>query len=463
MNMNKNNNTYELDVNNYSEDELFKVIKYKGDINTITSSKLTDHITQLINNAKYKYDDINTINTLTGFLNNVNDKLLSYINIRPPVQFNPTNYDIIQSQNQLQGGNHSVTTDKIIPVVNVNEYKYPTGVINPIEKKITTKIISIDSEFREDYNSSSSSNFVWNLPFTAHKVVSIKLVSLELPIMWHSISEVNKSNTFIIKTYNVVGLPDKVHTITLPSGNYMASDFAVALTNYMYNIGEGLQYLICQINPITTKTMIRTREATDGGDNIYDISAPYYSPDFFYIVDFGDSYVTSCGVEKDTTLAYNTNNDLKHRQYSLGSFLGFSKRYYEVHRTDIYVDYVYNGNNVVTYEGVLQSDSSYGNSHMHYVFISVDDFNKNYITNSIIATNGISSLGDNILGRVSITESFNSILLHTANDKIFKQRDYLGPVNLNKFRIKILDKYGNVIDLNNNNFSMSLEITQLYS
>ena len=70
MNMNKNNNTYELDVNNYSEDELFKVIKYKGDINTITSSKLTDHITQLINNAKYKYDDINTINTLTGFLNN---------------------------------------------------------------------------------------------------------------------------------------------------------------------------------------------------------------------------------------------------------------------------------------------------------------------------------------------------------------------------------------------------------
>jgi len=153
-------NTYELDVENYSEDELFKIIKYTGDINTITSSELTSHITRMINNSKYKYDDQDTINTLIGFLNRVNDKLLSYITIRQAVQFKPTNYDIIQSQNQLQGGNNSVTTEKIIPVLNVHEYKYPTGVINPIERRMITKIISIDSEFREDYNTSMSSNFI---------------------------------------------------------------------------------------------------------------------------------------------------------------------------------------------------------------------------------------------------------------------------------------------------------------
>jgi hypothetical protein len=459
----KNNTSYELDVDNYSEDELFKVIKYNGNINNITTTELNSHITQLIQNSRQKYDESDTINTLIEFLNKVNDKLLSYISIRSAVQFKPTNYEIIQSQNQLQGGNNSVITEKIIPVINTNDYKYPVGVINPLERRTCTKIISIDSEFREDYNSSSSSNFVWCLPFTSHKVVSIKLASLELPIMWHSISELNKSNTFVIKTFNIVGLPDKVHTIYLPSGNYMAQDFSIALTNYMFNYGEGLQYLICQINPITTKTMIRTRESTDGGDNIYDVAAPYYSPDFYYIIDFGDSYTTSCGTEISTTITPDTNNDSKHRQYSLGAFLGFSKRFYEVHRSDIYIDYVYNGNNIVTYEAVLQSESSYGNSHMHYVFISVDDFNKNYVTNTIIATNGTNTLGDNILGRVSITETFNSILLHTANDTIFKQRDYLGPVNLNKFRIKILDKYGNVVDLNNNNVSLSLEITQLYS
>ena len=176
-------NKYELDVDNYSEYELFQLIKYNGDINTITEDELNTHISTMIRKNNNKLEDMNTRNILSTFLNRVNDKLLSYIAIRPPVQMNPTNYDIIQSQNQLQGGQHDVTTDKIIPVVNVNNYKYPTGVINPLEKKTITKIISVDSEFREDYNSSSSSNFVWTLPDTEHKVVSIKIVSLELPVI----------------------------------------------------------------------------------------------------------------------------------------------------------------------------------------------------------------------------------------------------------------------------------------
>jgi|TARA_B110000967_G_C18828883_1_gene532912 hypothetical protein len=458
-----NNKKYELNVDNYDNYELFELIKYRGNIDNITSIELNNHIEKLINDSRNKYNDIETLDTLIGFLNKVNGKLLNYISIRHPVQLEPTNYNVIQSQNQLQGGNHDVTTDKVIPVLNVNEYKYPTGVLNPLEKKTTTKILSIDSEFRENYHLSNSSDFVWCLPFTEHKVVSIKLVSLELPIMWYSISERNKSNIFTIKTYNIVGSSDTTHLIEIPSGNYMASDFAIALTNYMFNKGNGLQYLICQINSITTKTMIRTRENTDGGDNIYDITLPNYSPDFYYTIDFGENITTSCGVESDFEPGYSMNNDNKYRQYSLGSFLGFTKRFYEIHRQDTYIDYVYNGNNIVTHESVLQSESSYGNGHIHYIFISIDDFNKNFITDSIVASTKDNYIGDNILGRVSINESFHSVMLHNASDQIFKQRDYLGPVNLNKLRIKILDKYGNVLDLNNNDLSMSLEITKLYS
>ena len=180
---------YDLNIENYSEEELCKIIKYQGHLNELTPEYLQSHVDRMINNSKKKYDDLTVVNTLTNFLNAVHDKLLSYIVIRPPVQYNPTNYDIIQSQNQLQGGNHDVTTDKIIPVINVNEYKFPTGVINPIERKTVTKVISIDSEFRDDYSNSTSSNFVWNLPSTEHKVVAVKLISLELPVVWYSISE----------------------------------------------------------------------------------------------------------------------------------------------------------------------------------------------------------------------------------------------------------------------------------
>jgi len=457
------NGNYDLNIDNYTEEELCTLIKYTGHIDDLTPEYLQQHIERVINNSRNKYDDPEIIDNLLYFLNNVNSKLLSYITIRPPVQYKPTNYDIIQSQNQVVGGNNDVTVNKIIPVINVNEYKFPTGVINPIERKTVTKVISIDSEFREDYSNTISSNFIWNLPNTEHKVVSLKLISLELPVIWYSISEKNKSNTFTIETVNITGSPSTVHTIVLPDGNYTPTEFATSLTNYMLNVGNGLQYLICQVNSITGKTIIRARNnLVDSGDDIYDNTQPYYSPIFYFIVDFGENIVNKCNVSKDFVIRSYTNNDSKYRQYSLGSFLGFSKRYYTVNRTDVYVDTI-SALGIITYEGYLQSEASYGNGYINYVFVSIDDFNKNYITESIIASTGENSIGDNILGRVSINESFSTVVYNTSNDRIFKQRDYMGPVNLNKFRIKILDKYGNVIDMNNNDISLSIEVTELYS
>jgi hypothetical protein len=38
----------------------------------------------------------------------------------------------------------------------------------------------------------------------------------------------------------------------------------------------------------------------------------------------------------------------------------------------------------------------------------------------------------------------------------------MGPVNISKFRIRLLDKYGRVLDINNNDVSLALEATVLY-
>ena len=42
------------------------------------------------------------------------------------------------------------------------------------------------------------------------------------------------------------------------------------------------------------------------------------------------------------------------------------------------------------------------------------------------------------------------------------RRSYFGPVNIKKLHIQIMDEFGRVIDLNNNDFSFSLQIQQLY-
>ena len=43
---------YDLNIDNYSEEELCKIIKYKGDIQDLTPEYLQEHIGQIINNSK---------------------------------------------------------------------------------------------------------------------------------------------------------------------------------------------------------------------------------------------------------------------------------------------------------------------------------------------------------------------------------------------------------------------------
>lgn len=466
--MTERKETYDLNAENYTETELVSLVKYKGDINDATSSDISSHINKMIVSASNKKDG----DTLIKFLQSANTKLLSYIDKRTPVQLAPTNYDVLQSMNQLQEDVHHTTTQKVARVSNTYDYKFPTGVINPIERRTITKIISIDSVFRQGYDTSSPSDFTWVMPHTQQKVVSLKLVSLELPVMWYTISSKNNLNTFVIKTYNVCThtdingnkvYEDKEHLIEVPPGNYMAGDFSVAMTNYMLNKGEGLQYIVCDVSSTTTKTIFRARDVTDGGEPIYDLDSPIYSPDFYFEIDFGSNIVNNCSVTKDEYYdSSKTPNPTRHENYNVGSFLGFTRRYYKVERSSTYINYTYTSSSAVTYECYLESESSYGNGRINYIYVSVDDFNKNYITDSVIASTKTYALGDSIMGRVAVNESFSTVMLNTASDKIFKQRDYMGPVNISKFRIRLLDKYGRTLDINNNDVSLALEATVLY-
>jgi hypothetical protein len=96
------------------------------------------------------------------------------------------------------------------------------------------------------------------------------------------------------------------------------------------------------------------------------------------------------------------------------------------------------------------------------MFLAVNDYNRNCLTETISSQIGDVFVGNNILGRISCTSSPMEVMVSTPADRIFRQRDYLGPVSLNKFTIELLNKYGDLIDLNNNDFSLSLELTVVY-
>ena len=50
------------------------------------------------------------------------------------------------------------------------------------------------------------------------------------------------------------------------------------------------------------------------------------------------------------------------------------------------------------------------------------------------------------------------IMFEDSSDRIFKERNYFGPVRIKKLRIRLLDENGRVVDLNNGDLTVSLEV-----
>lgn len=340
--------------------------------------------------------------------------------------------------------------------------KYFPGKLNPIEKRLIFKSISIDTFFRTRYPSNKlidtkSTDFTYILPEPINNVTSLKLTSMELPHMWYDFNHINYTNQMTINLYNMVGITDSnsnpisvfSHTVYLTNGNYDSSSLPVAINNYFTNIGNGLQLLICEVSNITANTVFRTQNPITDPYSVYYAYTPtsaYYSPTFYFEIDFG--------IREDTSIpVYKT----------MGWMIGFRKSFYTVTINNTYID---NTTSNAVYEGFLRTESSFGSSVINYVFLEVDDFQNNFPTNTIISasnTTNATYLGKNILARITLTSNAYTVAIDNAQDNIFKKREYFGPVKLEKMRIRLLNRFGDTIDMNENDYSFLLEVTQLYT
>ena len=81
------------------------------------------------------------------------------------------------------------------------------------------RAVNIDSRFRPNYYSSSSSDMQLTLPTRLDKVVSMRLGALELPSSFYAISKELGNNSFTI-----TGSSGEPETVTIPDGNYPTSE-----------------------------------------------------------------------------------------------------------------------------------------------------------------------------------------------------------------------------------------------
>ena len=96
-----------------------------------------------------------------------------------------------------------------------------------------------------------------------------------------------------------------------------------------------------------------------------------------------------------------------------------------------------------------------------YIYFSLVDYQYNNNNSNIICFDKCLNEND-ILGKIPLTNGKLSLIINDNNNPLTKTRMYNGPVNINKIQIQILDKFGDIIDLNNMDFSFTLELEILY-
>lgn len=433
---------FDLEVNNYSIDEIYTILNVEK---TKDIPQIKQRVNALIDEIKNGEIDYNYV----VFLKNIEQRL---IDLRHEED----------TKEQIKIYTDKILNEKISSIEETYINKYPKGDINPIKRNIVTQVINIDSLFRTNYDATDADNFIYTLINPINKVVSMRLSSLEIPNIWYGFSKFRNNNKFFVRLFNVpqIAMSDTTsnekysitsttefnrvsveHTIVIPDGNYSSTELEDILNNYFINIGNGLQYLKFEIDNYTGKSSFYLRRICD----IKEMSAmeEHSTSELCYELDFAKEQ--------------NINNIMEE---NCGWTLGFRKSDYIINGSDLTPDYFVKKELSARY-GLITSEGAYGTSLNNYFFICVNDYNNNY-KNSIISDKNSSYLGDSILGRIAISSPSNTILNDNGSDRIFKTREYFGPVKIDKLKISLIDKYGKRLMLNKNDFSMTLEMEQIY-
>jgi len=322
------------------------------------------------------------------------------------------------------------------------------------KKKVS---VSIDSLFRQNYSSTNTSDFPFYLPTPIENVTSIKITAVEIPNFWYMFSSSHRNNEFIITIYNyniknnnnITHIQSTIYPIIFPEGNYVNIDFVNFMNAYFLNIGGGLNYIVVEIDVNTGKTIFRARHKIDDSmmPSPFDSTTPYYSSDFYFTLDFRLP-------------------DLERPIYrNMGWTLGYTKEFYLVLGEQSFSTYFIPNtltNRVIIFNAYCKSEGSYGNSIYNYIFLDIEDGNKSFTSNEILSCLPDCYVkGNNIIARITVNTASNSINLTSAADAISKSREYYGPVTISILHIRLLDKFGEIIELNGNNYSFLIEFTTI--
>ena len=372
-----------------------------------------------------------------------------------------------EAKNRILNEIDKSATNKINPVY---DQAVMGDIINPNYRLFTTRILCVDSEFRNNiFSNTINTDFTINLSETIKNVISLKLYSIQIPKTWYNIDSEIGNNTFKIN--------DSV--IEIKSGNYTIDKLIETINQDISNHNISFNY-----DNITHKITITNNNYVDGS---------------FSVIKFYDQNIinSKCGTPA-------TSN------FNLGWNLGFRIPLDDNNEQTIKLSS--GGGEVVS-----QAIASLYNP--KYCLLVLDDFNKNHVNNGLISAisnetklsipiyrnldscikdtnsndflyiasnprrltqaqlyslntitenrkdsnhNTIAPTSSNLLALIPINNTSESNLVEYGEGLALNKRNYFGPVDIEKINVKLLNDKGHLMNLNGVDWSFTIHIEQLY-
>jgi hypothetical protein len=395
-----NPDTFDFNINNYSVTDLENFLNLDDEYSD-------DDIIFKINEFSSKINKI----TDNEFKNNLRD----FIEQVKKILITPTN-----KNNITAAGSTFIINDDKSPTTNFVQQVYPTeitkGNITILKKKVTTTTFCINTLFR-DSSSNSSTDCIYYLPYIMKNITSMQVVSMEVPQSIYLFSNSLASNTIYFKEYSTAIPTEPLEgLVTFPEGNYPAYS-TTSLQNLTTMMTAAINTQLGTAGRFTVSIDLATNKITITNST--------------YIFEM---YIVYQGTNKQI---YRT----------MGWHLGFRKP-----------DYV----NELSYT----TESLYNPSPTQYLYLEINDFNIPQIASKVFGLFTNSYLDKNIIAKLDYTANTCYTSYKTISyDKDYilgGLREYYGPTHIQKFYIRLLDSFGNVVDLNGLDFSFTLEMKMLY-
>jgi len=179
-----------LDIDSYQDDELKDLFNLHGKYNESDILTSKDSLkTQLTQNNNLGMDEklqiISFIDNACSKLKNIIYASDSFLDLDSHMIIKDHN-EVIGLKSHFSEGREAITGES-----------FP-GRLNPINVRTVNETVNVDSQFRPNYETETSSSFTIELPDEQRKVVKMRIVSIELPMTYYSVTNNLGNNRCLI-------------------------------------------------------------------------------------------------------------------------------------------------------------------------------------------------------------------------------------------------------------------------